>query len=238
MIDPQETHYLDVANRATIWLRRTDAADAILRDAATMAGFAPTALDEMGPAVLLVRLARAWPWPGGPAPAEASDGESSFIEYIEARCKQATGRGVVLMNRPLPRREPDPPRPEDLELKEQARAIGDFTTIWDTGTGCAISVEQREPAWYYAPDDDTPLPTTLKVLLDYPLSVPVVFEWQADSDHYWDVWELIGAICTHYQRIYAEADRYGVWGHDIGDLVIESIEFSRSLGLIVPSIGS
>jgi hypothetical protein len=39
-------------------------------------------------------------------------------------------------------------------------------------------------------------------------------------------------------RIYERPDRYGIWGHDIGDLWIEGLEYYPKEQLIYAQIGS
>ena len=83
-----------------------------------------------------------------------------------------------------------------------------------------------------------PLPVTVSVLLTYPLGRPYIFQWEAGAPDMWNLWDLAMAICDHYAQIYTAAGRYGVWGHDLGDLAIEGMQFSPSLRLIEPEIGS
>lgn len=68
----------------------------------------------------------------------------------------------------------------------------------------------------------------LSVVIDYPLSHKHKFN--VDTGGFCKVGELAWMIAKEYERIY-EVDRknpgeYGIWGHDIGDLYIESIEIS------------
>jgi len=44
-------------------------------------------------------------------------------------------------------------------------------------------------------------------------------------------------VAKEYERIYADHEAYGVWGHEIGDLVFESIEIAED-GVVVLGIGS
>ena len=233
MIDPQETHFLDVAQHATIWLRRTPDGAALLADAAIAAGFGDQAVPEMGAAVLLVRLARSWPWPGGPE-------DGSFLEFIQRRCREVGGRGVTLVNRPLARRPPEPASDEETAIADAAKIAGDWVTVWHGKWVTSVPIVSCEPEWYPPADEDDAdfdLPESAAVLLEYPLSRPVVFRWEGGNEAA-PRFHLMQAISAQYHRIYEDADRYGVWGHDIGDLVLEHIDYSPSQNLIIPAIGS
>jgi len=83
----------------------------------------------------------------------------------------------------------------------------------------------------------------IRVRFTYPLDKPVIAEFtQAE----WTVQKFIDAVCAHYQQIYREESattknpvarawplvnrnqttgKYGIWGHDIEDLVL--IGFSK-----------
>jgi hypothetical protein len=58
--------------------------------------------------------------------------------------------------------------------------------------------------------------------LTYPLSEPYVAEIEAPSGL--TTVGVINQIVQAYHEIYRDPQRYGVWGHEIGDLVIEAIE--------------
>lgn len=89
------------------------------------------------------------------------------------------------------------------------------------------------------------IPKGTKMYYDYPLSCIVVVEIQRDLE---STSEFIQAFCDGYQEIYAlEKDStkikegkvkgmlnrnktdgcFGIWGHDIGDLVLEDISFYK-----------
>jgi len=68
--------------------------------------------------------------------------------------------------------------------------------------------------------------------LCYPLSVVVKEEIHFNSLH-----TLISEIRRVYQKIYEDPITYGVWGHSIYDLVIESITIYEG-NLVDVSIGS
>jgi len=68
--------------------------------------------------------------------------------------------------------------------------------------------------------------------LDYPLSVVIKEQIKFKSLH-----ELIKEIRKVYKEIYKKPNEYGVWGHSIFDLVIESIIIYED-NLIEVNIGS
>lgn len=82
----------------------------------------------------------------------------------------------------------------------------------------------------------------IRVKYNYPLSRTVIFEFTADGDCFTRA-ELIRNICEGYVKIYKEEDDaghpgtvskqclnraqshgpYGIWGHDISDLVLHRV---------------
>lgn len=78
----------------------------------------------------------------------------------------------------------------------------------------------------------------IKVYYDYPLSIPATFEFKADQEAGFTRAELARKICRGYQKIYQEEDAavgdpghraqsegpYGIFGHDIGDLVLRTVK--------------
>jgi hypothetical protein len=81
------------------------------------------------------------------------------------------------------------------------------------------------------------LPESVRGLIDYPLEVPVVFPINAGSEP-WSIWDICCAFAEQYVRVYEHPHRYGVWGHDIGDLWIEGLEYFPKEKLIYAHIGS
>ncbi len=65
------------------------------------------------------------------------------------------------------------------------------------------------------------------VEIDYPLERPVHFTIQAHPGRGITRARLIEAICAAYRAIYEAEGRcpgmFGIWGHCLGDLAIESI---------------
>jgi len=55
--------------------------------------------------------------------------------------------------------------------------------------------------------------------LDYPLSKK--YNGFIESAECW--WDVLSAICAAYKIIYKNEEYYGVWGHEIGDLMVECL---------------
>lgn len=68
--------------------------------------------------------------------------------------------------------------------------------------------------------------------LDYPLSVVVKENITFSSLH-----ELITCVRKAYREIYKDPNKYGIWGHGIRDLVIESLRLMED-NIVEVSIGS
>jgi hypothetical protein len=81
------------------------------------------------------------------------------------------------------------------------------------------------------------LPKTARLLLDYPLERPCLFTINT-GDEPWSVWDICCAIADQYARIYEQPEKFGVWGHDMGDLWIEAILYFPEKNLIYPHMGS
>jgi len=61
----------------------------------------------------------------------------------------------------------------------------------------------------------------ITIRLDYPLDKP--YDFKFSSKNGFSVGRVISLIQRAYANVYQHPDKYGVWGHDIGDLVIETI---------------
>jgi hypothetical protein len=81
------------------------------------------------------------------------------------------------------------------------------------------------------------LPSTVRVLIDYPLERACLFTIHA-GDEPWSVWDICCSIADQYRRIYEEPEKYGVWGHDLTDLWIERLLYFPDKQLIYPRTGS
>ena len=96
-------------------------------------------------------------------------------------------------------------------------------------------IAKREAELFYSPPGS--LPGKVRIVLDYPLDNPVLFEVELDTEA-WSYADICKAIADKYLEIYENAEHHGVWGHDIGDLVIEGLVYFPSERLIYPEVGS
>ena len=77
-------------------------------------------------------------------------------------------------------------------------------------------------------------PLTGVVYLSYPIDKVVSFEVKQILT----IGELLWHVSQAYKAIYEKEELYGVWGHDIGDLVFEFISLYNFDTIIIPSMGS
>lgn len=247
----QVTHFLESATSASVWLRRASDPVAVLVFALQAAG---NMSDEVATAMLedrdisgcLVWLAEK----GAPEGHEAS----SFLEWFHSVLGEHPlgigAGGPMLMNRGVPTGDPEPLTPAEqkiVDLVDEADQA-DWTNIWDGKTGSFSVLKQHHSIWYVREGkrlcgESKPLPRQVSVLLTYPLGRPHVFTWEpaGDADRpltHWNIAELLEEIAAQYALIYEQPDKYGIWGHDIGDLVVEALRWCESANIICPSIGS
>ena len=75
------------------------------------------------------------------------------------------------------------------------------------------------------------------LLIDYPLdngfSFPVKVGKQGMG-----ITEILGTIGDAYEKVYAMPNHFGIWGHGIGDLVLETVTVDHDKKLITLSVGS
>lgn len=77
---------------------------------------------------------------------------------------------------------------------------------------------------------------------DYPLSRSVTFIYTRAGG--WTLGQVIQKVIDGYQTIYNDDDKpgcdYGIWGHNIGDLVLEGLTISsaKSWAKVRLSVGS
>jgi hypothetical protein len=105
--------------------------------------------------------------------------------------------------------------------------------------GVRLTVEEareiREGDQFTSEDEE--LPPTARCLLTYLVGVPVLFTIKTGVE-LWPLWDICCAVADQYAKVYEHAARYGVWGHDIDDIVIENLRYFPKERLIHPSIGS
>jgi hypothetical protein len=80
-------------------------------------------------------------------------------------------------------------------------------------------------------------PTLVRCLLDYPLETPCLFAIELSSPSRGIV-EICDAIVRQYALIYRTPERYGVWGHDMSDLIVEGLLYYPDENLIYAAMGS
>lgn len=86
--------------------------------------------------------------------------------------------------------------------------------------------------------------TTYMLTIDYPLSNPAVIAIRSGKNGM-GTNVLLGKICKAYAKVYAREDNflgddppYGIWGHALGDLVIEGIYVNHEKKIIRIDVGS
>lgn len=66
-----------------------------------------------------------------------------------------------------------------------------------------------------------------QLIIDYPVENPVKFEIKTGKNGLSQI-DLINKIGDCYYKVYKNDDKYGVWGHDIGDLVLAGIKINHT----------
>lgn len=118
---------------------------------------------------------------------------------------------------------------------------------WHVETACHVSLEDCRKRFHSHDEETHELfdgykmldPENVTVMLDYPLG--------------YDVWaripirllrgrlntgDAVYAICQAYRMVYADPEKYGIWGHAMRDLHIEKIGVDTSRGIIEVWMGS
>jgi hypothetical protein len=65
----------------------------------------------------------------------------------------------------------------------------------------------------------------------------VLFEIETGEEP-WDVWRILCSFADEYVKVYEDAERFGVWGHDITDLWIDGLAYLPDERLIYPFMSS
>lgn len=76
--------------------------------------------------------------------------------------------------------------------------------------------------------------------------ITIVYEYPLHGTHEiihnrktgWTLQQICAAVQNDYKKIYDRPNRYGIWGHGIGDLVIESIQYNPRNRKVILGIGS
>jgi hypothetical protein len=168
--------------------------------------------------------------------AAAGDARRDLLDHLQARS------GPLPLNRPMLTGDEEllEADPEAIRLIEhvessEAEAVSSFGEC----PFSAFNIADRSGSGFFelAPEEGGPLPATVRCVLDYPMEVPVLFTIET-GEGLWNLWEVCVAIANQDARVYEQADRYGVWGHDMTDLVIENLLYYPKEQLIYPHIGS
>jgi hypothetical protein len=167
----------------------------------------------------------------------AGERRGELNDYLRTR------RGPLYLNRPPAgreegtsvSREPDPEAQALLahvESEEGKKSAIDL--LGDTA--CPYKVGSREIV-RYVEFEEVEQPKVVRGLIDYPLDRPVVFSIDLKSEM-WYLWDILSAFSDQYARIYEDAERFGVWGHDLDDLWIERLFYYPQEQEIYPFVGS
>ena len=77
---------------------------------------------------------------------------------------------------------------------------------------------------------------TIEIVYNYPLNGS--YRFMHTNKRGWTRKRLAQAIEKDYVYMYHKSERYGIWGHDIRDLVIEGIEYETRTHVVRLTIGS
>ena len=78
---------------------------------------------------------------------------------------------------------------------------------------------------------------TYSLTIDYPLDVPLVVSIETGPEGM-GFSQLLNKIGKSYKKAYENDDVHGIWGHDIGDLVLESVSVNHENKKITLFVGS
>lgn len=130
------------------------------------------------------------------------------------------------------------------ERARQRKAIVTYINVEEAPETLAKALEER--ASLITPRDTLSLKPRhekrdyeLRVILDYPFDGPAAFT--VAIPNVYDsvaVGELVWAIGQAYQYVYADPAKYRIFGHALGDLVIEGIHFDTPSAVVYPDVGS
>ncbi len=65
------------------------------------------------------------------------------------------------------------------------------------------------------------------LIIDYPVNTPYTAKFKTGKMGMTRI-KFAETVCEHYRKMYAEGDKYGIWGHDIGDLILIDAELRKS----------
>lgn len=77
----------------------------------------------------------------------------------------------------------------------------------------------------------------VEITIDYPLNKKHTF-MHLDSKGLGCVTSLIDRIVSEYKYVYSKPKEFGIWGHSLGDLVLEGIELNEENNKVILYVGS
>jgi hypothetical protein len=102
----------------------------------------------------------------------------------------------------------------------------------------AVSLHSLYHHVFSTPEYDMPITTEpdINIEFDYPIKSPVQFPFHHDGG--FTLKDILMAVRDGYNRIYEDAEKYGVWGYEVDDLFLESVETATSTLIILTVSGS
>ena len=97
----------------------------------------------------------------------------------------------------------------------------DFDHSTEPGVSGIDAEELLDPEWICIQQRE------IVIAIDYPLQSCFEFKCKSRSPKGWTRKALYKKICQLYSNIYANIDKYGVWGHGIGDLCLCQMKEDR-----------
>jgi len=132
----------------------------------------------------------------------------------------------------------------NTKTKLRKYGIDYFDVLYNEHLPMSIAPHHGNPDSIVFPDEVIIKAHTIEIEYDYPLSGAVRFKHT--NRRGWTRKRLFKTIQRDYVRIYREEDdpnsglesSYGIWGHDIGDLVLEEVIYDPDRKLVTLGIGS
>jgi hypothetical protein len=117
--------------------------------------------------------------------------------------------------------------------------VRDASDSDDECYGLHLGVWEQEIKFLAKPDAVMVKKNRIRVLVAYPIRKPVLFDIHAqDPSIGFTRKELALNIGKMYDEVYANEDKYGVWGHLMGDLVLVGLEYDTVNDIYCLSVDS
>jgi hypothetical protein len=105
--------------------------------------------------------------------------------------------------------------------------------------GLLLGIWEKEIKFLAKPDAVMVKKNRIRVQVDYPIRKPVLFDIHAqDPSIGFTRKELALNIGKMYNKVYANADKYGVWGHSMEDLILVDLEYNTVNDIYCLSVDS